>query len=193
MLPFKAECGHPGCTVWRFYMLNRDMLSTKMIKLIHTALLALDVNYTDRIYKTSYRMGPVQRYHCERPLSCDGPGVNPICLILLNLAHPNDTSTECFSANTTSVHQDLWNLSFLKEDIHKSSNVNIPFTLISMLPSHHSLLSPIPFSSCRSTWPSLDTTVHSSNYHSMGFLPQFRMFSLSFLQWTISKVTILDL
>ena len=88
-------------------MLNRDMLSTKMIKLIDMALSALDINYTDRIYKTTYGMGPVPRYHCERPLSCGGPGVPPIRLILLNLAHPNDTSTECFSATTTSVRQDL--------------------------------------------------------------------------------------
>ena len=71
-------------------MLNRDMLSTKMIKLIDAALSALDINYTDRICKT-YGMGPVPRYHHERPLSCGGPRVPPVRLILSNLAHPNDT------------------------------------------------------------------------------------------------------
>ena len=46
------------------------------------------------------------------------PGSLLSILTLSNLAHLNDTSTECFSATTTSVHQDLWKVSFLKEDIH---------------------------------------------------------------------------
>ena len=87
VLPFEAECTHSGCMVWRFYMLNRDMLSTKMIKLINMALSAPDINRTNtKIYKTTYRMGPVLRYFHERPLSCNAPGVPPICSRTIQLS-----------------------------------------------------------------------------------------------------------
>ena len=78
-LPFEAECAHSGCMVWRFYMLNRDMLSTKMIKLINMALSAPDINHTNtKIYKTTYETGPVLRYFHKQPLSCNAPRVPPV-------------------------------------------------------------------------------------------------------------------
>ena len=138
-----------------------------------------------KIYKTTYGMGPVPGYSHERPLSCSTPGVPPIHSWFISLGTSKWYKYWVFLSDPSGPLKVI----ISKEDIHKSSKVCISFMLTSMLLSHHVTLSPTPFSSLWSTQPSLDTAVCSPNYHSMDSSSPFRMFSLSFLQCTISKVT----
>ena len=59
----------------------------KMIKLINVALSALTlIAQTQKIYKTTYGMGPVPGYSHKRPFSCNAPGVPPIRSHIIQLS-----------------------------------------------------------------------------------------------------------